>query len=137
MEEEKKEAGADKAEKPAASEASIKTEAMEEEAGEKGGPSKSEATGSKASETASTSEKEGSKIKSEAKSVLSGEAGADGEMDEAAMRRALQVSQYLKIGISFSNFGISRNTWQWLKRCKAPSKWLTRKPSCKITDLKQ
>ena len=93
MEEEKKEAGADKAEKPAASEASIKTEAMEDEAGEKGGPSKSEATGSKASETASTSEKEGSKIKSEAKSVLS---GADGEMDEAAMRRALQVSLMVK-----------------------------------------
>ena len=101
-EEDKKEAStASEAEKPSneASSASIKTEAMEaEDAGEK---SKSEAEAkSKAEASASASAASDGKIKAEAKSVLpSGEAG-DGDMDEAAMRRALQVR---KFGISVWN----------------------------------
>ena len=104
-EEDKKEAStASEAEKPSneASSASIKTEAMEaEDAGEK---SKSEAEAKSKAEasTASTSAASDGKIKAEAKSVLpSGEAG-DGDMDEAAMRRALQVRQF---GISVWNSG--------------------------------
>ena len=101
-EEDKKEAStASEAEKPSneASSASIKTEAMEaEDAGEK---SKSEAE-AKSKAEASTSAASDGKIKAEAKSVLpSGEAG-DGDMDEAAMRRALQVRQF---GISVWNSG--------------------------------
>ena len=99
-EEDKKEAAAsEKASEAseAASTSSIKTEAMEaEDAG--GDKSKSEASGSSketaSASTSSSSASEG-KIKAEAKSVLSGEAG-DGEMDEAAMRRALQVSKFLE-----------------------------------------
>ena len=123
-EEDKKEAStASEAEKPSneASSASIKTEAMEaEDAGEK---SKSEAEAkskSEASASASTSAASDGKIKAEAKSVLpSGEAG-DGDMDEAAMRRALQVRQF---GISVWNSGklktlnLGKISSNWKKFC--------------------
>ena len=121
-EEDKKEAStASEAEKPSneASSSSIKTEAMEaEDAGEK---SKSEAEAkSKAEASASTSAASDGKIKAEAKSVLpSGEAG-DGDMDEAAMRRALQVR---KFGISVWNsgklktFNLGKISSNWKKFC--------------------
>ena len=122
-EEDKKEAStASEAEKPSneASSSSIKTEAMEaEDAGEK---SKSEAEAKSKAEasTASTSAASDGKIKAEAKSVLpSGEAG-DGDMDEAAMRRALQVR---KFGISVWNsgklktFNLGKISSNWKKFC--------------------
>ena len=113
-EEDKKEAAAsEKASEAseATSTSSINTEAMEAEDAD-GDKSKSEAqASSKETASASTSASEG-KVKAEAKSVLSGEAG-DGEMDEAAMRRALQVSK-LWFGISAWNSQKIQNSWKFV-----------------------